>query len=71
MTPIYGYNDKEITRSELTAMAYDTNTPDELAEHYKKTLKVAECSVRDWDIEWSRIIFLINPNTRKVRMWFD
>lgn len=71
MAHIYGYKDKETTYSELTAIAYDTKTPDRLAEHYRSTIKVAECSAKSWKIEPSLINFLVNPETGRISGWFD
>ncbi len=68
---IVGYYDKEISYEQLNKLAFDSSTPDHLAEHYQDVLVKGKRMVEKRNIPWSRLIFLINPHTLKIRTWFD
>ena len=69
--PIYNYYDKEISYDKLIEMAYDPKTPNDLATHYQEVLQNAHSTIHAWGTTWDRFIFLINPVTSKVHIWFD
>jgi hypothetical protein len=69
--PIQNYYDKEISYDQLVELAYDPKTPDELATSYQQVLQNAYTTVHEWNTSWERFIFLQNPKTKKVHIWFD
>ncbi len=69
--PFYGFNEVEISYTDLVKMAFDINTPEPLAKHYQRVLNNAKEGIEAMQLEWYRYIFLQNPDTGKIRIWVD
>lgn len=69
--PIDNLHDVEMSYDEITTMAFDANTSEEYAIYLQIILLKAKNILDKSGDGWHRILFLKNPETGKIRLWFD
>lgn len=69
--PLISHDDIPITYEAITTLAFDPNTTNDLSAQYVSILLKARETVQNWGVEWDRLIFLQNPETKAVRIWVD
>jgi hypothetical protein len=71
LIPAINDNDLEIPLQEVTSIAFDANTPDDIAKHYQDKLKARFKMINEDPEYWHRVIFLEDIKTGKLQIWFD
>lgn len=69
--PIQGYFDFEISYKDLVSMSKNKTIDKELRSHYKQVIKNTARMMKNFNCGLERFIFLQNPTSCKIRVWFD